>query len=73
MAAQPNPDPTVFTLARFHASASDLREAVKHLRQIEEEMTATLQEMYAQAHPRERIMVAEEMVTSLRTALAELG
>jgi primase-polymerase (primpol)-like protein len=73
MAAHPHPDPTVFTLSRFQASASDLRQTVEHLQEVEEEMTATLQEMYAQAHPRERLMVAEAIVAGLRTALTQLN
>ena len=73
MAANPQLDGTVFTVSRFQACATDLRQTMAHLQAIEEEMADTVQEMRSQDGSRERLLIAEDMLADLRAALSELG
>ena len=73
MAANPRLDDTIFTVSRFQACATDLRQTVAHLQAIEEELADTLQEMHYQGEARERLLIAGDMLADLRAALSQLG
>jgi hypothetical protein len=73
MVANPQLDGTVFTVSRFQACATDLRHAVAHLQAIEQELSDTVQQMRYFDDSRERLMIAEDMLADLRTALGEIG
>ncbi|MEI6501660.1 MAG: hypothetical protein WCP21_11635 [Armatimonadota bacterium] len=65
-------DPTVFTIARFQACTADLRQTVTRLQDLEQELGDLLGQMRGGAHPRERLIVAEAILSDVQAALNEL-
>lgn len=73
MAANPQLDGTVFTSSRLRTCMADLSHTIDHLQAIEAEMADIVQEMLYQGDSRERILIVNEMLADLRSALNELG
>lgn len=72
MKSAPSSDPTVFTIARFQACTADLRQTVTRLQDLEQELGDLLAQMRGEVHPRERLIVAEAILSDVRAALNEL-
>jgi hypothetical protein len=59
----------VDAMYQFQECLTEMRQTLAHLQQVEHDMSKAIAEMKLQNQPRERIMVAQMMLSDLRNTL----